>query len=771
MSCWTGGTNLNDLKMPVIYVVKWDNNYIDFGTETSGADFYVSKNYGETWIQCSNTSPDYQVSGFTWNSINIGDINVWHCTDIPISSDQIYLYKFKGNGQYGEVFNNRYSNVVGIGNYNVGMNKIEAKILGYKFVDDEYVISGDNNTYLTGTTDEQNSIYYAVQAGDSSWTELLNNGDDTYTISANTFNYNKDIIIIRKTEYTGNNDRQYAVEVIPAIPTIELPFTNTGNNYTFKWINNSKCYAQFIGIGKNTTDISNFRFFSSDEYVVCDDNLPNDYYFFGIKHPEKIIGNVFYYFPYKETSLDNNYIHLDSNPLSPSGLTTTSVSYRTIDIQWINNGILSNNNVIQIYSGGTWNNFATISSTATTYQLTGLTRGTEYTIRVSNRYNSIDYPSDSITEITLYYPPSFCEQTKSDLLTVSAATCGNYDGTIILKNPDYLQFYDLVIRDSFLNYYYFDTDQNSATYGHSQALFAGWYHIQASPKPEYSDYYDNINCNLLWINVPDSDTSMSLQSVSIKNAICSGFGKRKGRIAYFISGITGHQYDVYLFKQNGEGTDADLIETKNDVIDINPVIFTNLDEGIYYVIVYDQNDDCILNLGSHIVESITEINVAGVSKLYVTKFNFDVEVNYWSEADEDYYLSGIDPNFFNSIKIKEFIDLPDSWYEIPLTNAHATYGQTMNKTTQGFIFTDTITITIPKADNAKWLNLVDFLADKHIVVLVDNNNNVWTMGYKYGAKVDGYKMQDNNYQLTINAKSDNKIMTALDKNYFNRFIK
>ena len=456
-------------------------------------------------------------------------------------------------------------------------------------------------------------------------------------------------------------------------------------------------------------------------------------------------------------------------PAMPSGLTATTISYHSIDIQWVNNSFVGKN-VVQIYSDNTWNDVAILEISATTYQLTKLIRGIEYIIRISDRYNSIDYPSDSITIRTLDYPPSFCEQGQSYLLTVSAATCGNFDGTIILNNPNYLQFYDLIIEDSFSNYY-FDDDPYSPTYGESQPLFAGWYHIQAIPKPEYYDYYDGISCKLMWINVPDSDTTLLLQNIVIKNAICSGFGKRKGRIAYYVSGTTGHQYDAYFFKENGEGNDADLIETKDTISDINPVIFSNLDGGKYYAILYDQDNGCILNLGGNIVDAITANNVAGISKLYVTKFDTGVEVNYWSEADEDYYLSGIDPNFFNSIKIKEFIDLPGSWYEIPLINAHATYGQTMNKTTQGFIFTDTVSITIPQADNAKWLNLVNFLHNKHIVVMKDDNNNIWTMGYKYGAETDEYKMNDNNYILTINAKSDNKIMTALDKNYYKNYIK
>jgi len=151
----------------------------------------------------------------------------------------------------------------------------------------------------------------------------------------------------------------------------------------------------------------------------------------------------------------------------------------------------------------------------------------------------------------------------------------------------------------------------------------------------------------------------------------------------------------------------------------------------------------------------------------VTEWNNLVEYNYWTGADEDYYVSGLDADFFTSIKIKEFIDstLPTAWFEILMDTKGAQFGQVLNRTKQGFIFSSTLELTIPHADNAKWKTLVDFLTNRYIVVFLDNNKQYWCMGYRLGAKSDGYKRSNNEYILTLNAIDDNKILTNIDETY------
>ena len=89
----------------------------------------------------------------------------------------------------------------------------------------------------------------------------------------------------------------------------------------------------------------------------------------------------------------------------------------------------------------------------------------------------------------------------------------------------------------------------------------------------------------------------------------------------------------------------------------------------------------------------------------------------------------------------------------------------MNKTKQGFIFSDRLTLTIPNADNAKWRQLVDILTKRYILVFQDNNGLYWTMGYRHGAQVANYKQANNEYILEFYSVSENKILTNISEDY------
>ena len=76
---------------------------------------------------------------------------------------------------------------------------------------------------------------------------------------------------------------------------------------------------------------------------------------------------------------------------------------------------------MQVYSGGTWNDVATVASGATTYTLTGLTDNTTYTIRVAVDYYDNYFPSTSISSTTLQatpQAPSGVTQTSADFTTI-----------------------------------------------------------------------------------------------------------------------------------------------------------------------------------------------------------------------------------------------------------------------------------------------------------------------------------------------------------------
>jgi hypothetical protein len=399
---------------------------------------------------------------------------------------------------------------------------------------------------------------------------------------------------------------------------------------------------------------------------------------------------------------------------------------------------------------GAWTD---LSTTTEYYQPPELYVNTNY-----RRYfiNDCGTAYTNTVSITMNYPLPWCE-VDNNYSTVDA-TCSERDGQVIINDADYTRFYDFVLSDPFgTSNYIFYTDRFYPT--------AGWYTLTGIPKTEYRTVYGKIGCSYDWIQINNSDTTMTLDNKSIRDASCGTFGATSGRIVYFCSDTYGgSDYDVYLFNEAGE-----TVYFEN-MSDISQIVISGLVADKYYLMILNNsgaNGGCRLLDGATQIKSLNSISVSGIKRIFVTEWNKLIEYNYWSAADEDYYVSGLDSNFFASIKIKEFIDstLPSAWFEIIMDNKFATFKQTMNKTKQGFIFTDNLVITIPHADNAKWQQLIDFLANRYVVVFEDNNGYFWCMGYSLGAKVDGYRRSLNEYELILNAISDNNILTNISKEY------
>lgn len=440
---------------------------------------------------------------------------------------------------------------------------------------------------------------------------------------------------------------------------------------------------------------------------------------------------------------------------APSGLTVTDTTLTTGSITWVNNVSLGVN-IVQLYNGSTWDDVETINVSATTYTYTGLDINTSYTVRVVSKYLTIEYPSSSVSFQTDYIPP-LCDDVWENRLNVTGATCGNSDGVIQIINIYYFESYDIVLSDIQGAEYSFNETTGLAT-----GLTSNYYFLIATPKPEYHDYYGGVTCEFNWIPLLASDTTMTLTNTSIRNASCGTFGGGSGRIVYFCadSGTTG-SYTTKLYTEL-----STLVATVTGTTN-SQIVFAGLQAGDYYAVMTNNNNNCTLLLGITTVISLKSTGVAGIKRIFVTEWNSAVEYNYWTAADEDYYVSGLDEDFFSSIKIKEFVDstLPASWYEIVMDTKGATFGQVLNKTKQGFVFTSTLTITIPHADNTKWKTLVDFLQDRQIVVFLDNNGQYWCIGFSHGALADGYRRENNEYILTINAMSSDKILTNIDSGY------
>jgi hypothetical protein len=434
---------------------------------------------------------------------------------------------------------------------------------------------------------------------------------------------------------------------------------------------------------------------------------------------------------------------------APTGVTAVIENTKDVRINWTN--LEENGSAKFVYrtQGGVGDLSATLNVTATTYLDTTTQQGVTYCYQAGSNcsvYNFLSTPAVCIT-IPITFLPPFCD---GDNYTVSATTCGNADGSVNITNVDYHLFYDFVLTD---------------VQGNVQALTgltSGYYFLTATVKPEYWYYYGRETCTFEWLKVEDTDTTMSNTGASIRNIICGGFGKSQGRIAYLCedSGLNA----PYTAKLYNKETLELVMTVTGDTIE--RIIFVPLNAGNYYT--HITNDaGCSLLLGSTQVSGESLRSVAGIRTLWLTKWVNTIEYDYWKQSDEDYYLSGLDANFFNSIKIKRFIDetLPDIWYSVNVLTKGITFNQSLEKSKQGFVFNDKLTLTIPQADNAKWKELVDILQDRYILVFQDNNGDYWCTGYKYGAKINAYRLENNEYVLEFQAISDNKLLTSLDSAY------
>lgn len=125
----------------------------------------------------------------------------------------------------------------------------------------------------------------------------------------------------------------------------------------------------------------------------------------------------------------------------------------------------------------------------------------------------------------------------------------------------------------------------------------------------------------------------------------------------------------------------------------------------------------------------------------------------------------------SSNNVIERYEWVDEWFEIKLNTARATFGQEMStKNSQGIYFNTTISINIPKAENQKWKDLVDFLnCNKYIIVFRDGNGTYFTSGYKWGMQVRSYQLSENQYIISFQELSNN-LPTLIDDEYVINYI-
>lgn len=611
------------------------------------------------------------------------------------------------------------------------------------------------NNNVSGQTG--NNIYqYVVDNWDL--IDTVASGDTTFNITGLTPN-----LLYKFKVCAYNDDFEICSEEIQVTTLNPAPFNIQGNlsylQNAFTWSINDPAYGisiiPEIRISGNTTWISGSTLVKN----------ATSYTFTGLSWNTRYevrfvrIGSEYSSDIYSFTTPDFK---------APSNLIATSVGDKQICLSWTNN---TYNDSIDVYykkEDTDWVVYETVIPTVTGICVNNLSMLTEYSFAIVNKYGSYTLSTDVLVKTTtVKYLPPFCEDGGQYKMT--GTTCGNND-SIIQIEEDYTVFYDFVLQDIFGNSY-------TLTDYYWTGLTSSWYFITATPKEKYKFYYGNQSCYINWIEISDSNTPLILLSTKIRPQQCGPFDVQYGRIFYNITGLTsGNTYSFYAFTD-----DLKPYYSKTGITFTEDFLIANAMARCYYGVIIDEVSGCKLLLDIKCVPSVTIFSNNGIKKLYITPWTSNVDYNYWKSSDDDYFLEFEDTSFFTSTKMKEYISLSGgtlTWYKLPVERKVVSVSQKLNKVPQGYIFTDTLSVAISKANADKWTKISRIInpENKWIYVAEDSNGNIWTGGYLYGARIDTYSFDigargaDNGYKLTFTCVSENKLLTSLDVNYFNNYI-
>ena len=458
---------------------------------------------------------------------------------------------------------------------------------------------------------------------------------------------------------------------------------------------------------------------------------------------------------------------------TPTGLNATSVTWRSATLNWTSNAT-SGTNAIEINGVIRWYvNYAIETFDLTSYMM--LDPNMTYTFRVSAYVGGSHHWSAPATFKTSLIPPPLCSLTPTEIMTTYDATCGNEDGYFKFKNTDYLLLYDTVwMRTPWATLRQFDVNPASPTYGESQESYANWYGLQATPKPEYVPYYGNDDCYVVWFPLYNSDTTITLDGSTVKPSICDGLGEDEGRFNYSLSDTDGGAttYEIYWMAVTGDPeTEGTIVESRTGVTDISNVVFypNRYRWDTYIGLVYSVNNGCTTLLPQTTTIKVNQINMAGINRLWITNWDNNLYYNYWSTEDDFYNDPNIDPQYYTSLKIKEFQDLPEPWVEVPLDGVEISLNQKMEIGNVGYTFVDELTMTINNYDNTKWNDLTDLYDTKHILLAETYNGTYQVIGYRHGAEISTFS-DNSTMSFTWNAISEAKIIPELAYEYVRDYV-
>jgi hypothetical protein len=128
--------------------------------------------------------------------------------------------------------------------------------------------------------------------------------------------------------------------------------------------------------------------------------------------------------------------------------------------------------------------------------------------------------------------------------------------------------------------------------------------------------------------------------------------------------------------------------------------------------------------------------------------------------------SSIVPIYSSNNVILRYEWILKDWFEIKINTAAIAYSQQMSTSnSQGIFYDEKIQIIIPKAENSKWLELIDILTKRYIIIFKDANDQWFTAGYRYGVQVKAYQLSENEYVISFECTNSNNLPTFIDENY------
>ena len=669
--------------------------------------------------------------------VNSGRTGGYYCLKLPSEGKYVnFGNKFRYNLDTVPFTMTLWVNNFGYPNSEIlgtGGNGYNGYLFGFGSIG---IFGGKLHFYKTGN--DWGKFAYANQTLGSGWHFLAVTFDGSNTASGITFYYdnNKLTTIVYADNPVGNHELSFSIG------------NRTFSNSFYGLVEDFRVYdccltdTEITDIYTGTSEyiLLNTIDYPTLTYPISGDCTTNNY---------KIRAKFDSVSPIVYSNYSNVYsIYLIS---PPSGLSASNISITYLTLSWVNSDCDFDGNYVYVYSGGTWVQIADLASSATTFTVTGLTRDTTYIFRIG-AYNGDDIFYSELLEVsTLDYLSNFCS---SAAYVISASTCGTSGGSITITNIDYFIFYDFILTDTDSNSYTFN-----ATTGQATGLTSGYYFLTATPKYEWWYYYGKDSCTFEWIEIEDSDSDIVFVSLKLKHAICGGFGSGSGRILIQISGVTGVTFTLW-----NERLDLIDQQTVTGVTSAITNVYIEVSPDIYYVQL-ETSAGCKYLTGLVKIQKTDLYTVTGIQRLFITPWSATTSYNYYSSSDEDWYVTGIDTLQYTSTKIKEYVDLSDFWYEIKLDTAVMSYAETFQKDQNGLTYAETVTISIPRAENSKWKQLTNILTGRYIIVFQDNHEQWWTCFYRWGADVKSYSLSENQYVITFRHPSVNKMLTAIDYNY------